>query len=165
MSFDTGIEVPSVYFSIIKNLMAMQVAMNVTQVVPGKTRRMNGYMSKDQAATHGGVARMKESPSHIFKVAGKVFQSSLVVVASYEDFSSIKSFENTKALAWDDYITQMVDSVFFAYCFVPSLYHGFVHFFTGIKWTQWRAIGLYEGQAFGMSEVGVCNNEGAHNIR
>lgn len=37
MSLDTGIEVPSVYFSIIKNLMAMQVAMYVTQVVPRKT--------------------------------------------------------------------------------------------------------------------------------
>ena len=121
-------------------------------------------MRKDQAATHGGVARMKESPSHIFKVAGKVFQGSLVVVASYEDFSSIKSFKNAKALAWDDYITQVVDSVFFAYCFVPSFYHGFVHFFNGIKWTQWRTIGLYKGQAFGMSKVGVCDDESAHDV-
>jgi hypothetical protein len=67
-----------------------------------------------------------------------------------------------KAFTGNNYIAQMINSVFLAYCCVPSFHHCFVHLLARRKWTQWRAIGLYEGQAFGMSEVGVCSDESAH---
>ena len=105
---------------------------------------------------------MKESPSYIFEVAGKVFQRPMVVVASYEDFSSIKSFENAKALARDDYITQVVDSVFFAYCFVPIFHKRLIHFFDRRKRSQGGSVRLNERQALGVSEMSIRNDKGAH---
>ena len=86
----------------------------------------------------------------------------LVMIAFNENLPTIEPLKNGKTFARDDYIAQVINGVFLPYCCVPSFHHGFVHFFNRIKGTQWRTIGLYEGQAFGMSKVLIGGDKGAH---
>ena len=95
MSFDASVVIPSVYFAIVNNLVAMQMTMNVAPVVSRKARWMHWYMREDKTASHGGITRMKESSPYVFKIFSpfrKLYM--LVMIAFNENFPAIKPSQN-----------------------------------------------------------------------
>ena len=47
VAFDAGIKIPFIHLSVSDNLMTMEVAMHVAQIMPLKTRWMDGDVSED----------------------------------------------------------------------------------------------------------------------
>ena len=70
MPFDAGVIVPSVYFAIVNDLVAMQMTMHVAPVVSRKARWMHWHMREDKTASHSGITRMKERSPYVFKILG-----------------------------------------------------------------------------------------------
>ena len=53
---------------VVQDLMAMEMAMYISQIMPLKARWVDGNMSEDEASSHGGIAIMKKCSPYIFKI-------------------------------------------------------------------------------------------------